>query len=577
MSGVRLSWLVGLFLLPTLGQASAPPPPPSPAELTQLAQRVSGLEGKLNLVLRELASLRDQQKGCTVAVEAETPEGPPGPPPMLYQAGGEEGEVVYVNQKGFTIPISVKPERRADVRELVLYVSRDQGRTWEIHGRTAPDRKGFDYFANSDGLVWFSVAVIDKQGKQDPPDPYRTQVGQKICVDTVKPVVNITTAERHDRKVLVQWGVCEEHPDWTSYKLEYRSGSSESPWKPLPTAASQPEPQRGVYYDLGDDATVTLRVRFRDLAGNEGSDECVVSAPGPSQDRAVPSAPTIKPVTTPIPTRMVRLRLGDRAGNEGSDELVVSAPGPSQDRAVPSAPTIKPVTTPILTRAALPLLQIVNKKQAKIEFEVPNTGRTGLGTVDVYVTTDEGATWEKAPADSSPTLPVTGEARGVGPVQGSVTVSLPRDGVIYGFYLVVKSKSGLGKPPPRPGDPPQVRIEADTTPPLAKLYAPVPHPSCSDRLVLSWEAEDRNLAPNPVSLEWAAWPNGPWSFIGDPQLPNTGRYSWQVPDNAPAKVYLRLSVRDLAGNVAVAQTDQSVIIETAPPEVPHIKLVTGVP
>src|SRR5262249_44739620 len=115
---------------------------------------------------------------------------------LAMGAPGGADEIVYINQKGFTIPISVKPERRGDVRELILHLSRDQGKTWEIYGRAAPDKKGFDFFSTGDGLLYFSIAVTDKQGRQDPPDPYRAEVGQKICIDTVKPVMKIVSAER---------------------------------------------------------------------------------------------------------------------------------------------------------------------------------------------------------------------------------------------------------------------------------------------------------------------------------------------------------------------------------------------
>src|SRR5262249_231133 len=168
--------------------------------------------------------------------------------------------------------------------------------------------------------------------------------------------------------------------------------------------------------------------------------------------------------------------------------------------------------------------------------------------------------------DPNVTLPVTAETRTAQPVRGSVTVSLPKDGVIYGFYLVVKNRAGLGKQPPRPGDPPHARIELDTVQPEAELYAPQPDPVRRDCLALTWKASDRNLAPNPISTEWSARPDGPWTFIGDAQLANTGRYLWQVPENAPAKVYLKLSVRDTAGNTAVAQTPQPVIIDVTPPD-----------
>jgi hypothetical protein len=186
-----------------------------------------------------------------------------------------------------------------------------------------------------------------------------------------------------------------------------------------------------------------------------------------------------------------------------------------------------------------------------------------------------GASWEKSPADPNVSLPVTSETRVKGPVKGTVTVALPKDGVAYGFYLVVKSRAGLGEQPPRPGDLPQVRIESDTTLPNAELYAPQADPGRRDRLLLHWRAEDRNLMTNPISLEWSAEPNGPWTFIGDPQLANSGQYSWQVPDNIPAKVFLRLSVRDRAGNNAVAQTPNPVLIDLVTPG--PIKAIEVVP
>src|SRR5262249_5874157 len=126
------------------------------------------------------------------------------------------------------------------------------------------------------------------------------------------------------------------------------------------------------------------------------------------------------------------------------------------------------------TRGPLPNLQIVNKHQVKLGFNVGKFGPSGLGTVDVYVTLDEGASWEKSNADPMVSLPVS--PTGNGAVRGTVTVTMPKEGVRYGFYLVVKSRAGLGKPAPRPGDAPHVRVEVDTTQPDARLMAPQPAP-----------------------------------------------------------------------------------------------------
>jgi hypothetical protein len=436
-------------------------------------------------------------------------------------------DVVYINDRHFTIPVVASPE----TRELLLYLSRDQGRTWKIHTRVNSSSRGIDFSAPTDGLYYFIIVARDQADRMHPDDPYTARTGQKICIDTVKPVVKITSAKRIEGEVFVAWEVKEEHPEWSSLKLEYRlSGWPNGKWTPLPIIPGE----RGkLHFRPEGVGAVTLRLSMKDQAGNEGDAEGRVS--GAKKDA------------------LLDTRLGATAG------------------ALVGTVNRSPV------RGALSLPQIINKKKAKIYFEVPPAGPSGLGSVDVYVTTDEGATWEKSAADPNVTLPVTGEARGLGPVKGSVTVNLPKDAVIYGFYLVVKSRAGLGKPPPRAGDPPQVRIEVDTTLPTAELYAPQPDLAHPHRLMLTWKAEDRNLAALPISLEWAATASGPWTFIGDPQLPNTGRYSWQVPENIPAKVFLRLSVRDSAGNNAVAMTDQPVLIDLKVPDVPVIKKVEGLP
>ena len=201
-------------------------------------------------------------------------------------------------------------------------------------------------------------------------------------------------------------------------------------------------------------------------------------------------------------------------------------------------------------------------------------GPSGLGGVDVYVTTDDGATWQKTPTDAGGAFLPAADPHG-GAIRGSVTVSLLNEGVTYGYYLVVKSKAGLGKPAPHAGDPPQVRVELDVTPPEAKLYRPQADPTRRDTLVLVWEAADKNLAANPVTLEWSAQP-GPdaqWNLIGPGELPNTGRYGWQPTPDVPPNVYLRLTVRDTAGNKAVAQTADPQLIDLSVPEVTNIGLV----
>jgi len=511
----------------------------------------------------------------------------------LLLAAGQSGtdDVVHMSTRGFQIPIVVKPDRRADVRELYLYCSKDQGRTWQRCAIATPDRKGFEFNADTDGIHFFSVAVKDRRGYEDPPNINLAPVGQKICIDTVKPVVKILSAERAGDEIRISWEIREERPNWSRFKLEYRvSDSPNGLWTPLHIQAGE----RGNYTLRTPSAgEVTVKLSLADLAGNEASEEKIVPAgnavvttggvvgpPGttgglnsPGGAATLPDRPPPPPAPPPTPS-VNHTPVGSGASapaiSSRSTDPPVGAIGPTH---AGSTGMVSSAAMP--TRGSLPNLQIINKREAKLDFGVSRFGPSGLGSVEVWLTTDEGTTWEKMPGDPAASLPVSPEVQSLGPVRGTVTVHLPREGVIYGVHLVVKSRAGLSKPPPRSGDAPQVRIEVDTTQPAAELYAPQADPSRSDSLTLIWKADDRNLDTNPISLEWARGATGPWEFIGDPQLPNTGRYTWKVPPNIPPKVFLKLTVRDKAGNVAVAQTGDAVVIDMSVPEVTGSVTVTA--
>ncbi|MEI7688398.1 MAG: hypothetical protein WCL32_25605, partial [Planctomycetota bacterium] len=178
----------------------------------------------------------------------------------------------------------------------------------------------------------------------------------------------------------------------------------------------------------------------------------------------------------------------------------------------------------------------------------------------------DGQAWEHVASDDR----VVGKTIG-GRHQG--IVELPGDG-IYGFSLMVKSqaqkrqedmnfdKKGKG---PRGGELPEIRVEVDTVPPTAELFAPRRDTAKTNSLMLSWTAADKNLGTNPVTLEWAERREGPWSPIAN-NIANTGKHSWQLPDRLPVEVYMRLRVKDLAGNEGVAVTPDPQLVDLSEPE-----------
>jgi hypothetical protein len=136
-------------------------------------------------------------------------------------------------------------------------------------------------------------------------------------------------------------------------------------------------------------------------------------------------------------------------------------------------------------------------------------------------------------------------------------IELEEEG-IYGFRIVVQSGNGLAGDVPRSGDPAEVWVGLDQTPPRAEITsARYGRGQEVGTLSIFWEAADAALHPRPITLLFSDNPQGPWTAFAA-GLPNEGRYDWQVDGRVPAQIYLRLEVRDEAGNVAVHQIDRPI-------------------
>jgi hypothetical protein len=512
----------------------------------------------------------------------------------------------FMDSRDFEIPYRIEAARRNNVLELSLYVSRDQGQTWDLVAKKAPtDSKPFVYRAPADGTYWFVVQEEDRAHHLNPVNPSSVKPNQRIVVDTQRPRIQVTAERQANGEVLAKWSIAEEHPDPQSLRLDYHTEAMRpDQWTPLPV-----DPQAGQTekrFNPGSAGEVRVRVQMKDRAENVGQGEATIAAGGGTapnlsagNDAApfnvIPAMRAEQPNQPGLLTSRQAVRpageapaLAPNRGAVAATPAALTSPlelnpagqqpaSASPPAAAPPAAPLGPVAAssdrtaaapgfgPETARGALPPVKIVNKRDVKLDFEVAKVGPSGLGGADVYVTLNEGATWSRLPGELPVSLATAGELH-AGPVRGSVTVQLPAEGTAYGFIVAVKSKAGLARPAPKPGEPPQVRIELDATPPRAELIRPAPDPSQRDTLVLAWTAVDRNLPSTPITLEWAQRKEGPWSPIGNGPLPNNGQYAWHLPDGIPSRVFLRLTVRDTAGNAAVAQTDKPELIDLSVPE-----------
>jgi hypothetical protein len=496
---------------------------------------------------------------------------------MAANPGGAPDVPAYLNTPMFSIPLRIQNERRNDIKEVLLYLSRDKGLTWVPLPGNKLGEASVPYRAPADGLYLFKVATVFKSGQREPADIAQGPVGLKIVVDTVKPDIRLS-ARREGGEIVAQWSIDELNPDPENLILEYQSAEAgpTDPWFPvlIPVEKREGKGEQSFPAPIGG-VGVKVRLSLTDMAKNVGKAEAVVASLHTSG------------------TGLAGNNGGGDTLHTGGQELIQ----PEQPRDPPPlATTHEQPSQPnqygrgsslgAFNTGALPPLTVVKSLQVKVDFEVARCGPSGLGTADVWLTPDEGQHWDRAQKDV-PVIGADGSAALVGgPLRVSVMVSLPHTEQIYGIYLIVKSGAGLGLDPPAPGQVPQMRVEVDMQAPVADLLAPIPDQTRENGVIFLWRATDRNLEVNPITLEYGDTPNGPWKLIGPAALPNTGgaelqysmgtgpqgprptgKFAWTIPYDIPnGRAYLRLTVRDLAGNVAVAVTQVPVLFDTTRPQ-----------
>jgi hypothetical protein len=207
-------------------------------------------------------------------------------------------------------------------------------------------------------------------------------------------------------------------------------------------------------------------------------------------------------------------------------------------------------TSPAAPKDDEPRTIVVNRCDFQIGYRIDDLGPSGLGKVELFITTDNGHKWYRYGTDPDNKSPFA--------------VSVPADGS-YGFELRVRNGAGIGDDPPRPGDKPSILVLVDKTPPTAQLLPPqIGRGKSHNKVLLRWIAEDAHFDATPILLEYATDKSGPWQKIGDWQA-NTGRSIWSIDSGMPGKVLVRLTAKDRAGNVTQTVSPDQLVIDFARP------------
>lgn len=175
-------------------------------------------------------------------------------------------------------------------------------------------------------------------------------------------------------------------------------------------------------------------------------------------------------------------------------------------------------------------------RRFEFDYDLQDVLPGSVHRVEVWYTQDGGRSWRHHGDDED--------------CQSPYLMQVDEDG-LYGIRLLVQTRVGYNVRPPGSGEPADVWVHVDSTPPVAHITAvEYGHDAAAGQLEIRWELQDPNLAEHPVTLLFSDSPNGPWrKIVGD--YPNVGHYRWLMDDRAPPRIFLRLEARDQAGNVAI--------------------------
>jgi len=509
---------------------------------------------------------------------------------------------IPTNKTRFRIPFKIEPAalQRLNARELQLHVSRDGGVTWELAQALPPDGAKFEYQAASDGEYRFAVKTLDGRNQVHPP-PGQYETGLIVLVDTTAPLLELALQQLGSGKVQLSWNAADAHLDLSTLKIEYQQPGSEE-WELVEVT---PKASGQIAWNVSQQGQVKVRGSIADTATNVGRGQNQMQVipvgdpvPKPKPGRRVPIAglenvqekasiglppPDTRPAI-PAPSPTVSSMPNTVLPSPRTGQAAVPADEPNSFRgpvitpfggATAASPLTPPDrfvagtfnTRPDITRdrwgdnpeAAIPSnsmprnagqRRIVNSHRFQVGYTVDDVGPSGIGAVELFITQDQGRKWWKYGDDPDRRSPFD--------------VEVPQDGE-YGFSIRVRSGVGLTNDPPLPGEPPTIIVAVDQTPPIVELLsAQQGQGAASNRVQVRWRVADEHLASKPVAVYYSPTRNGPWESLSG-WMDDLGGFEWPVVPGSPPQFYVRVVVRDVAGNTAKAESPQPILVDLARP------------
>lgn len=470
----------------------------------------------------------------------------------------QESGALVTNTGRFEIPFEVERKTGRYAEGLaVLYGSQDGGRTWERLQSVPVSRGAFVFAAPRDGEYSFAIRMTDPKGSLL--QPIRGSAPEMtVLVDTVAPVLRLEAVETSPGQVSVAWTASDAAVDRESFRLEYVEGLSGA--RRAVACESSASGQARVSIPPGSAAQ--LLASIADTAGNRGEARTqIVSRAGsaagspPAASVAVGTAARQNPLgpspfqSTGIHNSGSVANYGTFSGNSeaGGFRAPIQTAGDSFATPLMQAPGQITQAAPVWG-GQVPQ-QLVNNRVFDLDYQIDDVGPSGVSAVELFITEDAGAQWFRYGSDPDVRSPFQVDAMSEG---------------TFGFAVRIRNGLGVADTPPQPGQPPEVVITVDQTPPIVQMQPPGVSQDGAGTIQFSWRVQEVNPAQGVVRLESSPGANGPWTPVFDWQN-DQGGFDLPIRSGMPPSLYFRLLARDAAGNVGMSQTIQPVIVDLKRP------------
>ncbi|MGN6548102.1 MAG: hypothetical protein ACTHK7_23910, partial [Aureliella sp.] len=140
-------------------------------------------------------------------------------------SSADSGPIQYLPFAHFSIPFEVDPSGPVP-REVHLWVSPDQGRSWLKYASTTPDKRSFEFHAAAEGEYLFAVQTGDGQGESalaaSPP--------MRVLIDATQPELQLSADVGPAGQLIIDYSLSDPYLLEDSVRLAY-SADGQGRWE----------------------------------------------------------------------------------------------------------------------------------------------------------------------------------------------------------------------------------------------------------------------------------------------------------------------------------------------------------